>query len=376
MKLGIIRLYIGESGKVGYYNIQEIGLAKSLAKRGVTTDIFFLVDKKKSKEVKINTINEKVRVIYLPANKFLNHGIINPKFIEEYGIEIVHLLSDNQIIVPSFIKYCKRKDIPLYNYLGTISSDSNNRFKRFFMSIISQINIKYYKNSKVIVKTNQLKNQLLQKGLESSEVIPVGLDLEIIPKINKSRNELRIELNLPLDKFILIFVGRLEAYKHPLDALELIQYLNKNEDRYRLIIIGDGCLKNKVKQKINESNLVNSVILVNKVPNSEIHRYYKASDMFINFNKNEIFGMSILEAMNQGCKVCAISAPGPNYIINNNVDGLLLDEFNVKKWGDMINNNITNRDLSINAAKKIESSFSWDTIVEKYLRLYKEIYGE
>ena len=41
MKLGIIRLYVGESGKVGYYNIQEIGLAKSLAKKGIYTDIFF-----------------------------------------------------------------------------------------------------------------------------------------------------------------------------------------------------------------------------------------------------------------------------------------------------------------------------------------------
>lgn len=30
MKLGIIRLYMGESGKVGYYNIQELGLAKAL----------------------------------------------------------------------------------------------------------------------------------------------------------------------------------------------------------------------------------------------------------------------------------------------------------------------------------------------------------
>ena len=33
MKLGIIRLYAGVSGKIGYYNIQEIGLAKGVRKK-------------------------------------------------------------------------------------------------------------------------------------------------------------------------------------------------------------------------------------------------------------------------------------------------------------------------------------------------------
>lgn len=43
----------------------------------------------------------------------------------------------------------------------------------------------------------------------------------------------------------------------------------------------------------------------------------------MNLNENEIFGMSLLEAMYAGCPPVARHAPGPDLIIENGVSGLL-----------------------------------------------------
>lgn len=376
MKLGIVRLYVGESGKIGYYNIQEIGLAKALAKRGIKTDIFFLVNRNHANQIVIKDINDKVRVIYIPAIKLANHGVILPKFILNYDLDMVHLLSDNQIMVPSFIRFCNKNNIPMYNYVGTIMSDTNNKIKKFIMDRLTKRNIKYFNKSKTVVKTLNVQEQLKDKGINNTRLIPVGLDLDIVPKLKNGKMQFREELNIPLDKKILIFVGRLEDYKNPVKAILLMKALKDIDKNYLLIIIGQGSLKDKIDNLIREYKLEDNIMLIERVENVKIHSYYKASDMFVNFNDREIFGMSILEAMYQGCKVIAIKAPGPNYIIDNNVDGLIMDDFNISNWIKCIEKNINNETISEKATDKIRKCFNWDSIVEQYLALFKSIKGE
>ena len=45
-KFGLVELYCGASGKIGYYNSQEIGLARALKKLGYDCYIFYPDPKK------------------------------------------------------------------------------------------------------------------------------------------------------------------------------------------------------------------------------------------------------------------------------------------------------------------------------------------
>lgn len=371
MRLGIVRLYAGVSGEIGYYNIQEIGLAKALAKKGICTDIFFLVDK--NKEIIIKEINKKVRVIYIPSKKIFNHGIISPEFILNYDIDIVHLLSDNQLMVPTFIKFCNKHNIPIYNYVGTINSDTNNKFKKFIMSILEKRNIKWFKKSKLIAKTPTVKKELESRKVENVKVIPVGLDLDIIPQLKIDKVQIREQLNIPINKKVIIFVGRLENYKNPIKSIELMKKLKEISNDYFLIIIGQGSLKNKIVDLIKNYNLEKDILLIDKLENSKIHKYYKASDIFINLNDKEIFGMSILEAMYQGCNVIAIDAPGPKFIIDNKINGIIMKNYDLDKWINSIKENIENKCMSKLANRKVIDYFNWDSIATEYQYLFKVI---
>lgn len=373
MKLGIIRLYCGKSGEKGFYNIQEIGLAKSLIKRGIEVDIFFLSNDIKEKYI-IEELTDHIRLITIKSKRIFNHGIFQLKILDEFKIDVIHLLSDNQLFAPNVIKYCKRRKIPYYCYVGTIESDSNNFIKKSIMDFISKTNIKSYKDSRIICKTKEVEARLHYKGITNTKIIPVGLDLNIIPKIDRPIEEIKSELGFRNNK-ILLFVGRLEEYKRPLKFIELMRYIIDKDQNYIGIIIGNGSLKEELYKKISEYGLDNNIILIDKVSNEEIHKYYKVCDAFINLNKNEIFGMSILEAMYQECLVIAHNAPGPDYIIDSGKDGIILDSDNFEQWISKIEESINKTFIRSNARKKIVKEFNWDSISDKFVKLISEIGG-
>lgn len=63
--------------------------------------------------------------------------------------------------------------------------------------------------------------------------------------------------------------------------------------------------------------------MIHQLPNESVHVYYHACDAFVNLNDQEIFGMSLLEAMFAGCPPVARHAPGPDLIIEDGLSGWL-----------------------------------------------------
>ncbi|MEH7111507.1 glycosyltransferase family 4 protein [Neobacillus niacini] len=356
---GILRLYCGSSGQKGYYNLQEVGLAKALAKRGYSVFIFLLNSELKKRNEEI--VSENIRIVHVPAKNIVNHGFFKCSVLLDYEINILQLQSDNQIYAPHVMKFCKKHKINFYNYIGTVFSDSKNYLKRILMNSFSRRNIGYFSEHSTFVKTPHVKDQLKTMGVRNIEVLPVGLDFNVIPQVLESKNALRKMLGLPIKKKILAFVGRLEEYKQPLDILKL---MHKLDDRYFLLLIGKGSLKEILFSKIREYKLEGRVKYLEAVPNQEMHSYYKAIDCLINMNQHEIFGMSILEAMYQECPVVARHAPGPNFIIDNGVTGFLCDDLKTMiKSLEKLDEN-----MGIQSKERIINIFNWDSTCEKILK--------
>ena len=144
-------------------------------------------------------------------------------------------------------------------------------------------------------------------------------DTAIIPSIPNNRTEIRRALKIDEHARVFIFVGRLDPYKQPLDLVPLLQAA---PDWYA-IIIGRGSLGDELTRRLTDAGLLDRCRLIPQLPNEQVHVYYHACDAFVNLNPNEIFGMSLLEAMYAGCPPVARHAPGPDLIIENGISGLL-----------------------------------------------------
>lgn len=379
MKLGIVRLYTGESGKIGYYNLQEVGIAKELVKNiDMEVLIFILRKKEKYSQKEVVQVEEKIKIVYLPVSSVGNHGLLNPKELEEFKLDLIQLNADNQIGCYKVIKWALEKNIPIYNYIGTIASDSSHSLKKIFSNIILKRNYKMMKKVMNITKTPTVFNKLKKMGISDLEIIPVGLDIENFKYINTYSPEgLKEKYQLPKDKYILVFVGRLEEYKKPFITLEILDYIKNTDDKYHLLVVGDGSLKNQFKENIVEMKLKDRVTYIEKIENKYMAEIYRVSDIFINTNDKEIYGMSILESMYCGCPVVAKRAPGPEFIIENGQTGYVIDSYDKKIWYEKINDIVMNRELfSYKCKVRIENSFLWSEICSKYEELFSKVVGE
>lgn len=362
MRFGIVELYCGKSGKKGFYNSQEIGLARAFKEIGYETYIFYPNNSITS--VQEEVIEDRINIVSVPAKCIGNHSKYNWKILLDFKIEVIQIGSDNQIFVPQLVKFCDNNNILLYNYIGTIKSDSDNIFKKSIMDIFFKRNLNIYKSHKCFAKTDSVKDELQKKGIFDITVAPVGLDVTIIPDIVEDKEQIKRK-NGVKNKKVILYVGRMDNYKKPFNALEIIDNIS---DGFVLFMVGTGSLDDEIDEMIHKKKLEKKVYRVKQIPNIEIHEYYKMADYFLNFNNQEIFGMSILEAMYQGTTVIAMHAPGPDMIIENGKSGYLTNSL------DEMINLIENEKFVLreNVKERIINKFVWDKTAKKFNTWIKE----
>lgn len=94
-----------------------------------------------------------------------------------------------------------------------------------------------------------------------------------------------------------ISVGRMIAYKAPLNVIRFFADIYRKNNAARLIFIGDGDLVDAVQEKVSSLGLDKAVVLIRRVDFEEIPAYYRASDYFISACETEAFGLVVLEAL-------------------------------------------------------------------------------
>lgn len=357
MRIGIVELYFGKSGKKGFYNNQEIGIARAMKKRGYDSVIFYPQNDTDTIEEEI--VEDNIRIVYVPARIIGNHSRYDWNVLVKYKVDVVQIGSDNQIFAPELIRFCEKNNIKLYNYIGTTKSDTDSAIKSLVMRTLYWRNVAVFRKQKCFVKTVTVKKELEKYGIKGIRVAPVGLDTSIIPDIQEDKDIIQQRLLIPHDAKVVLFVGRIDPYKRPLEAVKL---LNDLPDCYYMIMIGTGSLDAQIDQFIIQNGLSNRIRRIKRIPNTEIHQYYKAADYFLNFNEKEIFGMSILEAMYQDCNVIAFQAPGPKEIITDQENGFLVNTIN-----EMKNILVDEKTVPKGAAKQaVLGMFTWDKTVEQF----------
>lgn len=359
MRIGYVRLDYGE-WQSDTYNVQEIGLAKAFEALGHQTTIVYWLSTKDCRCGTEVELSPNVKKVYLPYTLRVGHHAW-PKFylLEKLGIDVFHIQSDNLLYVPEAVDYCIRHRLKHYCYVGTIQSSAPKLWKRWVMDKLMGRNIAAFRRTMVFCKTPAVVHELLDKGVKEVRWAPVGLDTDIIPQTEKSKDELRLELGLPTDKVLVLLVSALREDKRPMDIFPLAEMLGEN---FQLIHIGlPGTQAEEYQAKLASDLKYRNIAYLGKMPNQRIHDYYVAADYVVNFNPNEIFGMAILEAMFHNITVVARHAPGPDCIIEHGRSGFLCGT--VEGMAETIKSGAK----AAGAYERIMQQFTWKSTAEKFI---------
>lgn len=105
-------------------------------------------------------------------------------------------------------------------------------------------------------------------------------------------------------------------------------------------------------------------------PVIEIFEKYCESSISIMTSRSEGFPMALIEAMSCGLPVVAFDCPiGPKSIITNEVDGFLIDAFNVDKFADKLTELIENYNLRKQIGSKARENvaqYDVDSVMQKW----------
>lgn len=147
-----------------------------------------------------------------------------------------------------------------------------------------------------------------------------------------------------IDSQVIISAGRI-THQKGFDILVDVAKLVFNEHpTWKWLILGEGNDRELVENKITSLNLNNHVILKGNV--KDIDSFYENAAVFVLTSRYEGFGLVLTEAKSHGlpCVSFACKA-GPKEIVHNNINGFLVDCFNVEQMAKKICELIENPEL-------------------------------
>ena len=176
-------------------------------------------------------------------------------------------------------------------------------FFRFLYNVIadalfvpSSTSAAYFKGigisaQKIVLTPYTVNEQFIQQAFEKSDT-----------------NKLRSIHQLAPTDFVFLFCSKLIARKRLEDLL--ISFAALNNINCKLIIIGDGPLKNQMVELSKNLTIFDQLIFAGLVDYAELPAYYKLADILVVPSDHEPYGLTINEAMICGLPVIASDAVG------------------------------------------------------------------
>lgn len=117
------------------------------------------------------------------------------------------------------------------------------------------------------------------------------------------REKIRSSLGVT-DGYLLGHVGKINEQKNHIFLIDIFAEFVKKCPRSKMVLIGDGPLRNEIQEKVKSLQLENDVIFVGMVSN--VNEYLSALDCLVFPSKWEGLPLSLIEAQSTGLK-CATS---------------------------------------------------------------------
>ena len=184
------------------------------------------------------------------------------------------------------------------------------------------------------------------------------------------RKEKRRILNYQEDNFVIGHIGRFHKQKNHIFIIEMFEKIYKKNNKVRLLLVGEGELKEKIKGIVNEKKL-NNVVYFHDATNN-VRELYSAMDLFFLPSNDEGLGIVAVEAQLSGLPVVCSNAVPKEVAISNNIDFLDFKDENL--WIEYILKRVgQNRKKIKSLAAFWEKGYDINSVAEKVFHMYSQM---
>ena len=170
-------------------------------------------------------------------------------------------------------------------------------------------------------------------------------------------------VELPKEWDRVIQVGNLVESKHYEITLEAISMVKEKGISIHLDIVGEGAKKKELEALVREKGLDDCVIFYGHLDNKKVMRMMAAANFFVMPSYPEGLGIVYLEALGEGCITIGTKGEGIDGIIQDGVNGFLVDRNDSSAIARIIETCIVDKGLReyiVQNARTSAGSFSWE----------------
>ena len=228
--------------------------------------------------------------------------------------------------------------------------------------------------SRIISVSTTVEQELLDEQVSPAIISAIanGVDLHRYDR-RVHQSEMRKRLNLP-QMHTIVFTGRLSPEKGVDYLIRSFVQLKKAQP-CQLLIIADGPARENIVQLIQECKTADSVLLVSGT--DDVAPYLAASDVFVLPSRFEGLSNSLLEAMACGLPVVSTRVGGSKDLIQDGVNGLLVDVDNEEQlagaMGRVLGDRPLGESLGKNARETVKAKHDIGKIADAHIALYMNL---
>jgi alpha-1,6-mannosyltransferase len=232
----------------------------------------------------------------------------------------------------------------------------------------------YNRFERTIVPSPALAALLREWGVRNVTLSNLGVDASVFQPSTAAGEDVRGDFGIPVDRTLLLYVGRLALEKNTRTLFESFRILaRENPDRFHLLIVGDGLQRAELQSLVTAHPA-----RVTHIPYSSDARrlatFYRTADLFVHPGVQETFGLVTLEAQACGTPVVGIRGSYMDRVVRcgqemwareNSASAL------ARAILEMSGEKTRGNPHRLHA--EIAAQFSWDGVFARLFDLYREV---
>ncbi len=391
--------------ETGGMNVYIRDLSRELARRGHYVDVFTRRQNPRVAQIS-HALGARARVIHIPAgpeepidkNLVLRHI---PSFVEQtlsfaqaegLSYDLIH--SHYWLSGAAATELRKAWQVPFVQMFHTLGHMKNS---------VAQSERERESEQRIAVETEvmeQADHLIAATPMERAQmawlygadprkisIVPCGVDISLFTPRPKA--EARSALQLPADRPIILFVGRIEPLKGIdtlIKAVGLLSQPTTPPDERPLVLIIGGAPQDLLATNSHEMErlrvlreslgLTEQIIFLGSKPQTALPHYYSAADVLVVPSHYESFGMVALEAMACGTPVIASKVGGLALVVQEGRTGYLVPDRDPEQLADRISAIFAQPELTREISQRAVEwarQFRWPVIAQRIVEIYEEM---
>lgn len=302
------------------------------------------------------------------------------KIIREFEPDVIHV---QMALFLGFVarNYAAKYDIPLVatNHAMPENLMDNIRLmapiSRPIQWLMVEYGARFHSKADYITLPTRSAIDMFGEDRVDSPVMAIsnGIDLSRFQPTKPSK-EIYEKFNLPTDKQIVTYIGRVDAEKH-LEILIRAYAKITAKDRH-LLIVGDGTDREHLKNLTYSLGIDDDVTFTGRVTDDEIVALHKVGVLYAITSPAELQSIATLEAMASGKPIVAVDAGALGELCQNGVNGILVPKDDVDAVAAALDKILGDKKLQAEYSKKsldIAKTHDMAHTLDQYEGIYRQV---